>query len=306
MSITNTKILNFMKLPTKPVTADIFLTAFCNNKCKYCTYKRWGLDSNRYMTFEEFKNNVLILQNKGVKGFILTGGGEPTCSPDFDLITEYLEQNGIEYGINTNFNILKFIKPVYLKVSLDGYNAASYKNIRGVDKYHQVRQNIIKYDEWRKTNSPLTHLSIQCVGDSIKTIKKFYKANKDLPVDAINIRPIESTCGTHYPEEPTKIIQFLEKFAKQDPRIKISPKWYQTKSIPSICYANRTVIAINEKSEVLQCCHKPYKVLGSLSYFSNKLIPIEHDTTGCDVPCRLSGPNQLIKESILSSHKNFI
>ena len=27
----------------KPITADIFLNNFCNNRCPYCTYGRWEL-----------------------------------------------------------------------------------------------------------------------------------------------------------------------------------------------------------------------------------------------------------------------
>ena len=29
----------------KPITADIFLTNYCNNRCPYCTYGRWELDA---------------------------------------------------------------------------------------------------------------------------------------------------------------------------------------------------------------------------------------------------------------------
>ena len=28
----------------RPITADIFLTNYCNNKCPYCTYRRWELE----------------------------------------------------------------------------------------------------------------------------------------------------------------------------------------------------------------------------------------------------------------------
>ena len=103
----------------KPITADIFLNSACNNNCPYCTYARYKQRSSTYMTFEGFKNNINILLANGVKGVILTGGGEPTISPDFDKITDFLEQNSIPYGINTNFNVLKLIKPHYLKISLD-------------------------------------------------------------------------------------------------------------------------------------------------------------------------------------------
>ena len=94
-------------LSHKPITADIFLNSACNNKCPYCTYARYKQRSSTYMTFEAFKDNITILLANGVKGVILTGGGEPTINPDFDKITEFLEAESIPYGINTNFNVFK-------------------------------------------------------------------------------------------------------------------------------------------------------------------------------------------------------
>ena len=116
-----------------PITADIFLTNYCNNKCKYCTYGRWKLERDaKAMTYEEFIKYADRLQKLGVQGFILTGGGEPTICPDFTRITKWLEDKGIHYGVNTNLNELELIKPDYLKVSLDGYDEESYERSRGV------------------------------------------------------------------------------------------------------------------------------------------------------------------------------
>ena len=128
----------------RPITADIFLTNYCNNDCPYCTYKRWERDPKaRHMKFEDFRKYAQRLKDLGVKGFILTGGGEPTVNPDFDRIADYLQ--GFRWGINTNFNVIKFIKPDYLKVSLDAYDEDSYERLRGVRNYDQVRRNIIEY-----------------------------------------------------------------------------------------------------------------------------------------------------------------
>lgn len=39
----------------KPITADIFLTNYCNNRCPYCTYGRWELDTGaQAMRYEDF------------------------------------------------------------------------------------------------------------------------------------------------------------------------------------------------------------------------------------------------------------
>ena len=61
----------------RPITADIFLTNYCNNKCPYCTYRRWELETGAYsMRYEEFVEYAERLLELGVEGFILTGGGE--------------------------------------------------------------------------------------------------------------------------------------------------------------------------------------------------------------------------------------
>ena len=105
-----------------PITADVFLTNYCNNACPYCTYKRWGHeDGAREMPFNDFVKYITRLVDLGVAGIILTGGGEPTINHDFDRITHWLETNNISYGVNTNFNVLKYIKPNFLKISLDGW-----------------------------------------------------------------------------------------------------------------------------------------------------------------------------------------
>ena len=93
----------------RPITADIFLNDYCNNKCPWCTYARYGERNGQYMTIHDFITYSDILRQNGIKGFILTGGGEPTICKDFDAITNYLESNNLMYGINTNFNIYKCI-----------------------------------------------------------------------------------------------------------------------------------------------------------------------------------------------------
>jgi hypothetical protein len=60
--------------------------------------------------------------------------------------------------------------------------------------------------------------------------------------------------------------------------------------------ANSTQIAINERGEVMYCCHKPYEIVGHVmdenilekkqEYFTN--------IAKCDVPCRLTAPNEMM------------
>lgn len=302
--ISNNKLIYNIEniMSRKPITADIFLNSACNNKCPYCTYARYKQRSSTYMTFEAFKDNITILLENGVKGVILTGGGEPTISPDFDKITKYLEQNSIPYGINTNFNVYKAISPNYLKISLDGYDRESYQKARGVDKYDTVIENIERYLLFKKVNGKKTSVGIQTVATKIEDVIRFYEAHKGLDVDYFNIRPMESTCGEYYQDERhnfrrNNILEFLQDLHKRDSRVCINYKWYEVKTQFDKCYANFSQIAINENSEVMYCCHKPYEIIGKLSDKDiwEKREQFQTNMSMCDIPCRLTAPNNFIQ-----------
>ena len=289
-------------LSRKPITADIFLNSACNNKCPYCTYARYKQRCSTYMTFEAFKDNINILLANGVKGVILTGGGEPTISPDFDKITNFLEQNSIPYGINTNFNVFKAIKPNYLKISLDGYDRESYQKARGVDKYDTVIENIKRYILFKQVNKLKTSIGLQTVATNVEDVQKFYEAHKGLHVDYFNIRPMESTCGEYYDSNETlskrlKILEHLQDIQEKDKRVCINYKWHEIWTQFDKCYANFSQIAINENSEVMYCCHKPYEIIGKLTDIDiwEKRERFQTNMQMCDVPCRLTAPNNFIQ-----------
>ena len=287
----------------RPITADIFLNNYCNNKCPYCVYRRWELDEGAYaMTAEDFKRYATRLQELGVLGFILTGGGEPMITPEFEQITAWLEENHIHYGINTNFNVLKLCAPDYLKVSLDGWDEDSYEACRGVRAYQKVRQNIIEYDAWRKKNAPFTSLGVQKVITRFEEIMPFYEANKDLPFDYMALRPVESTSGSYYAtsdakEDAQKCIKLIQALQQQDSRVVMNFKWQMLNDRCDECLAHWAQIAVNERGKIMYCCHKPYQLVG---HVMDEDIMAKHaaahtDKKTCDVPCRLTAPNAYLK-----------
>lgn len=286
----------------RPITADIFLTNICNNNCPYCTYKRWEMDSGIYsMKAGEFISYVERLREMGVRGFILTGGGEPTMCEDFGKITRYLEKEGIHYGINTNFNKLEYIKPDYLKVSLDGWNEDSYKESRGVYGYERTRKNIQAYAWWKKTNSQDTALGIQRVVREPGEVYRFYAANRDLDVDCIVFRPIESTGGVAYLDEYAEhdireTIEAVKDLEKMDSRVTLNYKWNLIGEREERCTAQWAQIAVNERGEVMYCCHKPYEIVGHVldDDILEKKARAHTDMERCDIPCRMTAPNKVV------------
>lgn len=277
----------------RPITADIFLTNYCNNKCPYCTYRRWELDADAYsMKYEEFVMYAERLLSLGVQGFILTGGGEPTICENFIKITRWLEERGIHYGVNTNFNNFKYIAPDYLKVSLDGWDDRSYVESRGVMAYLNVRENIKQYAAWKKRNSPWTSLGIQRVVKDYFDVYRFYEANKDLDVDYIVFRPVESTFGDFYNHEYAEneihqTVMAIDALSRQDSRVTKNFKWELLGEQEETCKAQWAQIAINERGSVMYCCHKPYQIIGHVmdEDILEKKERAGTDMRRCDIPC---------------------
>ena len=263
------------------------------------------------MGFKAFRKYATRLMEMGVEGFILTGGGEPTLTPDFDRITEWLDEKGLHYGINTNFNVLRLPRPDYLKVSLDGWDEDSYEHRRGVRKYAVAVKNIQDYAVWKRQHSPRTSLGIQCVVTSPDDVMRFYEANCDLLVDYIAFRPIESTGGKAYAldmakEQAARTMEAVKELAANDSRVVLNFKWELLDRQEDSCTASWAQIALNERGEVMYCCHKPYQIIGHIldPDILEKKNRAATDMAGCDIPCRMTGPNMYVHEMLLAGRKD--
>lgn len=285
----------------RPITADIFLTDYCNNKCVYCRYAHTR--SSKYISFAKFKEYVHRLLEFGVKGFILTGGREPMINPDFEKITNWLDEKGIDYGINTNFNKLHYCKPKFLKVSLDTGDRDVYKKVRGVDALNKVLDNVQKYLEWKMANSPATKVGLQCMTTKPEQVEDFYNAIRDYSVDYIQFRPFE-TQGENL--EYSDIIYEIDNI--RDERIVKSFKYDLISFKPKSCVGNWSVITVDVNGNVPYCCHKPDEIVGHILDIDILEKKYGHKTEmeNCEVPCRLSGANKYLMEFKKESDIHFI
>ena len=297
-------LYNYDSMANKtPVTADIFLNDFCNNRCTYCSYVRYCERDGHQIRIDDFKTYATRLKELGVKGFLITGGGEPTICQDFDLMTQFMEQNGMPYGITTNFNIYKEFKPRFLKVSFDAWDEDSYESKRGVRRFQQTRDNIIRYIQWKRDNSPDTSVGLQLVLTDADEIRRFYEANKDLDVDYFTFKPIESTRGCWYQDEKHHEDSFvlretINELKEQDSRITFNFKWNYIQKGYDECHAHANQIAMNWNGEIMRCCHRPYDIIGHVmdDDILEKNRVTHFDMSRCDVPCRMSSANELLMQ----------
>lgn len=272
----------------KPITADVFLTDYCNEKCVYCRYNN---DTGHYMSFDDFVLYANRLLDLGVMGIILTGGGEPTINKDFDKIVKWLESNDVPYGINTNFKQYKEFNPNYLKVSIDTGDSDEYKKMRGVDALEKVISNVNRFCEYKKKNELSTTIGVQCIATTEHNIVSFYNKVKDMSVDYIYFRPMELIKGDAH--DKSTLVSWLNKNGINDDRINISYKFDLMDYKPKKCFANFCNICINSKGYVLYCCHLHTNIVGHImdDDILLKKANFVNDMSKCEHPCRLSDAN---------------
>lgn len=139
-----------------PVHVQLILSDLCNEDCNFCAYRMSGYTSNEM--FNEGDNHnpnrmipverVLTLIDEmvdlGVEAVQLTGGGEPTVHPQFDLILEALLTKGLHVGLVTNgvklsqraIELLACFPASWVRVSFDAATPGLYEAIRRAPRWH--------------------------------------------------------------------------------------------------------------------------------------------------------------------------
>lgn len=274
----------------RPITADIYLTDYCNNTCRYC---RFGKRSGKAMSYDMFVKVYERLHDLGVRGFILTGGGEPTINPDFGKITAFLESVGASYGVNTNFNVYREFTPVFLKISIDEGERGKYKDLRGVDKLMEVVGNVCRYRRFLDRTGGKTRVGVQCVANSVEQVKRFHLFVSEMLwayVDYIQFRPVEMV-GENL--DYTKILEYIDHVKRFDRKVYRSYKFDHVGTAFDSCPASWAAITVDVEGMVHYCCNRPDMVVGSIfdEDILAKKAAIVPDMSKCERPCRLTGAN---------------
>ena len=140
--------------PKEPMSwsVNFFGASVCNYNCIYCSVSHNATGSNTGKhtlgeVIDAFKNGGLLSREYSV---ILSTAGEPLIHPrrkDF-----YDAFDGFELVVNTNGSIYDEVlfelmekKRVLLLVSIDAGTRETYAQVKGVDTYEKVKENLKKY-----------------------------------------------------------------------------------------------------------------------------------------------------------------
>lgn len=134
----------------------------CNHRCGYCAYRAEGLQLGQDMNLKDMIPGEKLLElvedfsELGVKAVTFSGGGEPFCHPHLAETARALADANISFASLTNGSRLVgevaevfAEKAVWLRVSMDGYDAESYARYRNVDEdeFAKVLSNIESFQK---------------------------------------------------------------------------------------------------------------------------------------------------------------
>lgn len=86
--------------PVRPITLHVMPESRCNLKCGFCSVAK--RDMHESLSIDIIKGTVSSLCNIGLKGIVISGGGEPTLYKSINELLRFLYESGLAVGLITN------------------------------------------------------------------------------------------------------------------------------------------------------------------------------------------------------------
>ena len=246
-----------------PRFAIMYLTSFCNLKCKYCEYAQENLGG--FMPTKRVLQTIDELKALGVEAIEFCGGGEPLLHPDLEEILNYCKESNIVVGILTNFtpgnkNLLETIVQTcsYLRVSMDTFDRNEYEELKGVALLSQVKKNLKKLVRLKKKNKSNINIGIKMLLTTLNYggIKDFIKGGIKLGVDNIQFKKVYSCPELELNDEEVKAIEVNLKRYKTIYKDKVNIFYgFYGLELKKKCFTSINHIFIDAFGDIYLCCH---------------------------------------------------
>ena len=181
------------KVLTFPAFVDIELTNHCNLNCKMCP--RFLAERKQGFMFYDIFVKVVQECKKFNTPIRLIGWGEPLLHPNIIDAIKYVKQNQVPLHITTNGLLLKdrIIRTLIdskvdsIIISFQGTNAKQYREMRRVDRYNTIKNNIQYLVRARgEKEKPFVQVTTTTTNETEKEKKQFIKEWLPL-VDAVSV-----------------------------------------------------------------------------------------------------------------------
>ena len=196
--------------PVAPIHTQILPTNVCNSRCSFCAYRWRGYSSNETfdggdsIPFEKLIEIVADCETMGVRAIEVTGGGEPTCHPQFLELCRLVLDSDIDLGLVTNgvrwseehTAILSSAK--WIRFSIDSGCRETYAAMRKVPSawYDTVRAAIRSVAS--TTQRPLVGVGFTVTLNNWQEVVRATERAREDGADNIRISAVFQPAGLSY------------------------------------------------------------------------------------------------------------
>lgn len=154
-------------IPTLPRALYIEPTSRCNEFCQQCPRTLLSREDDRDLSFEQFCK--IVDQFPVLDRVVLHGLGEPLLNKELPRMVRYLKDRGTYVLFNSNGIALTERKGQELldagldeyRLSMDGATRETYAQVRGVDAFDKIWQNVrnfIRLQKAQQNEKPVVSL----------------------------------------------------------------------------------------------------------------------------------------------------
>ena len=304
----------------KPDYVGILLTKRCNLKCKMCDIRKKPKEIRNELDFKNIKKIVDDVADWGVSTVTLSGG-EPFLRKDFFKIAHYVTNKIPHTAINTNLTLinekvaeklceLPFHK-FHLEVSLDGIDAETHDNIRGVKgAFSRLIEGVKTIRRVCDKNKTDIYIGVTFVWmeDNFEQVVDLVKMAEEMNFYNVSIMPVLVTntnakkrsskpvVSQKYLDLTDEIIEELIEFKKRngllinsEESLKLYKKYFYNERIKrKMCHVGFIGPNVTDDGEVFICEH----LIGNVAdegikdiWHSKQCGEARKKTSKCEKPC---------------------
>ena len=325
-----------------PIYLRIKPTNVCNQRCSYCGYANNSVFEERTVkrdsiSLDILDNTLRQFKDMGGKAVTYSGGGEPLCYHSIDHILKLTYDLGLDCSMITNGqalkgNVVEYLKHAkWIRVSFDASNTEVYHDIRQVNTFSQVVQNI---EDFAKVKDGTCVLGVNCVisetnADQIYDICTLVKT---IGCDNIKLSPVlvkEDEEGYHN-RIKDGVIEQIDRAKKEleDENFRIVDKYSNDYALSDSyikpyhrCYIQEYFAVVAADSKVYRCHQRAYTeagLIGDLTKHTFKEIWESQETIDkirnfdpckeCNFRCAFDERNTLLNDffNMDTNHVNFV
>lgn len=298
-----------------PVTVELDLTAACNHRCPACGGGSYG---GGHMPAEDARRLLVEMALAGVRGVLLTGGGEPTVHPEFAELLEWAAQlmpvglmtNGSRIGANTALAEAVALQCRWVRVSIDASDAETYWRVHGMpaDEFARAWQAVAMLADARRRHASGSTVGVSYMvsATSWPHMERAALMARDAGADYIQFRPfwgqaipIDAALEDcqRYATDSFRVLSAAQKYDRLD-----QPRGYTT------CHGSHFAGVIQADGQMPLCCNlrgRPEWYLGNVREDGFRAVwtgprraelLARLDVARCVPLCRLDAINPLLEE----------